>query len=154
MNSLTLFIPGEPVQFDRPGATILYTKSRRPFIHFYDPPDYAEYKKMVRRKALSLLNEKFENWIPLEGALSVDITLYLSRPKTVNRPYPTTTPDIDNLIKSVLDSLNKILWDDDRIIVEIGKVRELYANGCEPGFEITVRPFGQPEFDPVQEALI
>lgn len=57
---------------------------------------------------------------PLDEPLSVNLTFLLSRPPRFHRRfYPDVWCDIDNLTKSTLDGLNKILWKDDRRIVEL-----------------------------------
>lgn len=55
----------------------------------------------------------------MEGALCVEMDFYFTRPKSVKRPYHTVKPDVDNLVKAVLDNGNEILWKDDRQIVQI-----------------------------------
>lgn len=45
-------------------------------------------------------------------------------------------PDIDNLIKSVADCMNGIVWKDDSQIVHIGEVRKVYSDN--PGIEVEV----------------
>jgi len=53
---------------------------------------------------------------------------------------PTTTPDVDNLLKT-LDALNGIVWIDDRQIVE-AIVSKVYSRS--PGLTITVAPIAPP----------
>ena len=48
---------------------------------------------------------------------------------------PTTKPDIDNYVKSVLDASNGMLYHDDNQIVEL-IARKLYAE--EPRVEIRI----------------
>lgn len=43
-----------------------------------------------------------------------------------NEIYPTTKPDTDNIAKSILDSLNKIAYLDDKQVVDL-RVRKRYA---------------------------
>jgi Holliday junction resolvase RusA-like endonuclease len=60
---------------------------------------------------------------PITGALKVSITFYFKRPMSHDQLlYPPTYPkrgDLDNLIKFVLDALNKKLYVDDSQIVSI-----------------------------------
>lgn len=49
---------------------------------------------------------------------------------------PTKKPDIDNLVKSVLDALNGIAWYDDNQIVTLSASKE-YSE--EPHIDLTVR---------------
>ncbi len=163
MKSLTIFIAGDPIPQGRPRGTIIKPKYKPAFIQFYDPPECQKFKDRVARLAKEYLAKTFAKWEPINQPISIEITFFLNRIKIVGGEkkewvlkgtFPATAPDIDNLIKAVTDALNGIIWSDDKNIVEIVRARKLYADGREPGFEITVRPFGQPEFDPIQEALI
>ena len=63
---------------------------------------------------------------PLDGPLIVSIYAWLKKPKSSKLAYPTVKPDADNIAKAVLDSLNGILWFDDKQICEL-TVRKVYA---------------------------
>ena len=58
---------------------------------------------------------------PLEGPLSVRICFFKVKPKSYskNRVYWTQKPDLDNLVKLVLDALNKVFYVDDSQVVEL-----------------------------------
>lgn len=51
--------------------------------------------------------------------LMARMTFQFKKPKTSKRQFPTVRPDLDNLIKSVADALNDMLYDDDQQIVRI-----------------------------------
>jgi len=55
--------------------------------------------------------------------LEVSVIFTLAKPKTVKREQPTVPPDVDKLARS-LDSLTKILWDDDAQIVRMNLVKQ------------------------------
>ena len=81
----------------------------------------------------------YENWIKqcyieqsnklLQGAIRARIEIYYSVPKSYSKrkieaikygiDYPMKKPDCDNVAKIVLDSLNKIAYDDDKQVVEL-----------------------------------
>lgn len=81
----------------------------------------------------------YENWIKqcyieqsnklLQGAIRARIEIYYSVPKSYSKrkieaikddtDYPMKKPDCDNVVKIVLDSLNKIAYDDDKQVVEL-----------------------------------
>jgi Holliday junction resolvase RusA-like endonuclease len=51
---------------------------------------------------------------PLKGAVLVWLEFRLHRPKSVKREIPTVKPDLDKMIRSVLDALTSAhVWDDD-----------------------------------------
>ena len=69
----------------------------------------------------------------------------LRRPRTVRREYPTVPPDLDKLIRAVLDSLSGIAYIDDSQVVEI-IARKSYAE--EPGLDISISPYGVSLLNP------
>jgi len=67
--------------------------------------------------------------IPFEGALKVSLAFIMPIPTSKSKKWkgeamagsvlPTKKPDIDNLAKLVLDSLNGVFWLDDKNVVEL-----------------------------------
>lgn len=59
---------------------------------------------------------------PLSGPINLAVGFSFLRPKSVSqtkRPYMTTKPDLDNLVKLIKDAANGLLWADDSQIIEI-----------------------------------
>jgi len=75
----------------------------------------------------------------ITGAVSINIEFRFKKQKTkiCQRPYHTVKPDIDNLIKTVLDSLNRIAYKDDSQIVEI-KSNKTYIDNDKAGIYISI----------------
>ena len=90
---------------------------------------------------------EYENWIKtcysmkypvlqLTGPLKVKIIVYYEIPKSTskkkqqqmlnNEIFPTVKPDTDNIAKSILDSLNKIVYLDDKQVVKL-EVEKYYS---------------------------
>lgn len=74
----------------------------------------------------------------LECPLAVTLTFVFPRPKYLTwktKPMPRAwminVPDLDNLEKSVLDALNKVVYVDDRQVCKVNKIK-VYASGDEP----------------------
>lgn len=65
---------------------------------------------------------------PASTPVAVDLTFSVARGKTVTRELPTTRPDLDKLVRAVLDALTaaKVLHDDAQV-VEVG-ARKRYAD--------------------------
>ena len=93
-------------------------------------------------------------WVQLDGAASVGLTFYLSRPKShygtgrnvgvlrASAPaYPATQPDIDKLIRSTFDALTTAgVWSDDSQAVDLF-VAKRYADPLNPpGCIVSLRP--------------
>ena len=67
----------------------------------------------------------------------ITIIFIMPRPKTVKRPYPTVAPDLDKLVRGVLDGLTGIAYEDDAQVVEI-HAHKVYGSaiGAEIRLEI------------------
>ena len=85
----------------------------------------------------------YENWIRhcyreqcgemLEGSIKAEIHVYYKIPKSYTKKRvelirqgkerPCKTPDADNIAKVVLDSLNKIAFNDDAQVVELSVIK-------------------------------
>jgi Holliday junction resolvase RusA-like endonuclease len=79
------------------------------------------------------------DWEPIDGPCEVIVSFYMPRPKTVTRPAPSVSPDLDKLCRSVLDSLSDAgVYADDSRVTRLN-ARKIYAQGIEPGASITVK---------------
>ena len=116
---LTIF--GDPVPQGRPR----FTKTG----HAYDPQRSQNYKQLVRFWVTQQL-KKLPKWKPHQNALRVSLTFHLGIPISWSKEKRTRAingeikpivrnGDIDNLVKSILDSCNGLLWVDDCIITDL-----------------------------------
>ena len=71
----------------------------------------------------------------LEGPVRLCVDVYIIKPKSVKREYPTVKPDATNYAKAVEDALNKLIWVDDAQVVD-QRCRKFYGNPSRA--EITV----------------
>lgn len=89
---------------------------------------------------------KFENEIirlarqqfslqPLSGALEVFVQFYFKKAKSNKKINMTQRPDLDNLLKGVLDALNCIVYKDDCQIVRLSAEKSF---SDEPRIEMSV----------------
>lgn len=109
----------EPVPQLRPR-----TSARGGHVRVYDPPKVKQFKSILH----NLVTEQYDK-PPMTGALSVSLLFYrpiqrslsnIERQRRLsNQHKPTVKPDVDNYIKSTLDSLNGVLWEDDSQIVKL-----------------------------------
>lgn len=72
---------------------------------------------------------------PVEGALELDMTFTMPRPRTVTRAYPTVPPDLDKLVRAVLDGLTAIAYRDDSQVTALTARKEY---GEQIGVEIAI----------------
>jgi Holliday junction resolvase RusA-like endonuclease len=75
---------------------------------------------------------------PLSGALSLAITFWLPRPRSVRRESPTTRPDVDKLARCVLDALTGILYADDSQVVELYACKRYALGATSPHVAISL----------------
>ena len=73
--------------------------------------------------------------IPLEGPLHITINFFMKKPKKGNKHFHSSRPDLDNLIKFILDVCNDVLYKDDAQIAQICS-EKIYDD--EPRTEIII----------------
>ena len=113
----------EPIACPRPRVT----RSGR----VYYPVRYQNWIKDMRERLQDL-------HVP-EGALFVDLVFVIKRPKRLrkgDRQYHDRRPDVDNMVKSVLDVLP---IDDDARVVKITASKYYAAYGEDPKIELSIR---------------
>lgn len=100
----------------------------------YTPSKTAEYEKEIRYSYLAVSGGKL---IPAGSYAVVTVDAYFKIPKSytkkkrlacehnINRP--DKKPDIDNILKVVLDALNGVAYEDDKQVVEV-RCRKWYSN--------------------------
>lgn len=114
---LQFSVPGEPRGKGRPR----FTRTG----HAYTDEKTAAYENLIRLA----FDQKYNVWEPAEGAVKVDIIARCTPPKSWSerkkgRAYKdeirkVTKPDCDNIVKAVLDGLNKTAWMDDTQVIDI-----------------------------------
>lgn len=88
----------------------------------------------VWRSAISYSARK-AGAFPKKDAMTITMAFIMQKPKTVKRDYPTVPPDLDKLIRAVLDALTAVAYVDD------SQVCEIYATkgyGLVPGVRIQI----------------
>lgn len=130
MEIISFKIPGVVVAQGRPRASSMGGKVR-----MYDPPKSREYKKYVKDVA-----QYYAPTMPLEGPLSMRIVICREYLKSFTKKQrfqaedgalmPITKPDIDNTAKSIMDSLNGLIYKDDSQIVELVLLKKYAEESC------------------------
>lgn len=134
---MRLFIPGAPVGKGRPRFA-----KRGAHVVAYTPQKTAEYERLIK----TLYNEKYgKPEFAEDDALSVEITAYTPIPTSFSKAKkrdaaaaiirPTKKPDIDNILKAVMDALNGLAYADDKQIVAV-KAIKIYS--AHPGVDIKI----------------
>lgn len=99
----------------------------------YTPTRTKDYESLVEQYFLL----KYPRYKAMEGRAKVTIVAHFEVPKSSNKAQkeqmlgntisPTKKPDIDNIVKIVLDSMNKFAFKDDTQITKID-VEKVYSN--------------------------
>lgn len=63
-------------------------------------------------------------------AVHIEMVFTMPRPKTVTRPEPSVAPDLDKLVRAVLDGLTAVAYRDDGQVTSLTATKEY---GVDPG---------------------
>jgi len=138
------FVPGVPVAQGSKrhlGNGVMVESSKR----------LPSWRHDVRQAAADAFTE------PLGGPVDVEIVAIFDRPKghygtgrnaeILRTSAPRdhiTKPDVDKLVRAILDALTKIAWHDDRQVIDLRILKRYAINGEAgreiPGAQITVSP--------------
>ena len=98
----------------------------------YTPENTKDYEMLIKQ----YFKLKYPRFVPLENRVAVKIIAQFKIPKTVTKKdkalieegllSPTKKPDIDNIVKIILDALNKMAFKDDNQITKI-EVEKVYT---------------------------
>ena len=87
---------------------------------------------------------------PLAGPLRVEVTFVFDRPAYLLKPRSPDDrvrfgkkPDVDNLVKSTFDALNKLLWLDDSQVCSLSVEKEFRARHEQPHVQLSVWRMGE-----------
>ena len=125
----TITVYGEPKAQPRPRAT-----ARGGFARVYNPSTADEWKQAIVDAA------EPGHGGPFLGAVAVEIRFDMPRPKsmrgTEQKPH-TVKPDIDNLVKAVMDALTEAnWWIDDAQVWSLSTSKQYAAKGEPSGVYI------------------
>lgn len=128
---LTVF--GQPVGKGRPR----FTHSG----HAYTPEKTKEYENLVRGTFIS----SYPKAIPLEDAVRAEVVAYYAIPTSYSKKKQQeclyghiqvqSKPDVDNVSKIILDSLNGYAYIDDKQVVELHVIK-MWSH--EPRVEVNI----------------
>lgn len=131
-SEVRFFVQGVPKGQPRPRV---YRQGGKTWAHSQGKA--GEWKNMV--KAVGLQNRPDK---PIEGPVAMQIDFFMARPKRLKKGevgYCPVKPDIDNLVKAVMDSLNDTgIWGDDNQVVELSSSKKYCAEGENPGAQVAI----------------
>jgi len=106
-------------------------------------PKLPAWRKAVSDAVIQAMIDSGDN-SKFDGAVKLEAVFYLTRKKTVTRAYPTVPPDLDKVLRSLMDGITarsksgQILgvWGDDSQVVKL-EVSKKYATG-QSGVAVTI----------------
>jgi Holliday junction resolvase RusA-like endonuclease len=68
----------------------------------------------------------------IDGPIGVALTFFLTKPKSNKSALPIVKPDLDNLVKSTLDAMKKLVYKDDNVITDIQAKKRWCSDRYDP----------------------
>jgi len=146
---IKIHIPIKPHGKERARSRIVQPKGKKAFTTHYTPTKTVDYETEVATYAKMAMD--FNK--PFTGPLIVTI-LFIFEPHAApkwkrelefdGKIGHTMKPDIDNLVKSIFDGCNKIVWTDDCQVTDLlTKKRYQKYGGSEAGIYVLVEELEQ-----------
>lgn len=145
LTDLKLRVQNEVIAKERPQARVVVPKGGgRPFPQFYTPPKTQAWEAHVAEQALlQLRNVEIDGegfTLPIGGKrILASVRFNLTRPKSLAKGvvHAVKKPDIDNLVKGVLDGIvSARIIEDDNLITDLITIKR-YSDGVHPsGVEV------------------
>ncbi|MFN4287546.1 MAG: RusA family crossover junction endodeoxyribonuclease [Brevundimonas sp.] len=133
---VSFHVPGEPRGKGRPRGAVIAGRAR-----FYTDQRTASYENLVTLAAREAVGSE-----PLVTPVAIFVTAWLAIPASASRKAreamarnevrPVKLPDLDNVVKAVLDGCNKVAFMDDKQVVSIS-ASKLYRE--TPGVDVVIR---------------
>ena len=139
MRKIEFFVPGAPVGKGRPRAA-----RRGTGVVMFTPEKTAGYEALVAAAASNAMRAEAGPLFtgPLEAVLEMRIPIPASWSKAhkaaalAGTELPTSKPDIDNVVKAILDACNGVVFRDDAQVVMLVATK---AFSGEPGVRVVIR---------------
>lgn len=129
--SVYFVIPGAPVGKGRPRFA-----RRGNFVSTFTPEKTAIYENLVKVKA----QEAMSGRQMIEGPVKVSLRIVFTTPSRWSQKkkreaidgliLPISKPDIDNVLKGIMDACNKIVFKDDNQAVEVHVAKRYSETPC------------------------
>ena len=136
MSTVAFLVPGQPQGKGRPRVGKVAGHVR-----MFTPPKTESYEALIALFA----HQAMQGRPLIAGPVQVDLWLVYGIPASWSKKkraqaeqgaiWPTTKPDVDNVIKAYCDAINKVVWVDDAQVV---KLRAHKAYGDAPGVQVLV----------------
>ena len=131
------------IEFSLPGKVFT---AKRPRVNTINKQIYSPHKKEITVLKKQIHAQLPLNWRIRKGEVWVEIEAIFRRPKymlkpSINQQPFIRTPDSDNIAKIYLDSMNGLVYEDDRLIAKLF-IFKRYTKPTEPNStKVMIRVF-------------
>ena len=122
----SFFVKGRPV----PQGSLKFIQGR---------PIHARATDLAIWRADIARNAELSGYRPVDGAVKVTCEFIYMKPKTSTRSMPWVKPDLDKLIRAVLDGLTGVAYADD---CQVTIIQASKSYGSAEGVWITIEQLG------------
>lgn len=106
------------IKFTVPGAPVPWARARSKGAQRFTPPEVRAFKQVVRWAVTRAGWHSRRK--PLKVAVIVEVQFFFKKKRAKKQvEVKATRPDLDNLVKCVLDALNGLIFEDDGQVVGI-----------------------------------
>ena len=145
--SIEFFVSGEPIpQGSSKGFPVKRANGKMGVAITHANPRTMDWRQRIATEAQRRNAEVFEGdrfYMPKNNGVNdgvrVVATFYLPKPKSAKKnAVPSKKPDADKLIRSGLDALTGILFEDDSQVIELMVRKRYVKEGEGPGVDVKV----------------
>lgn len=145
---IRFIVPSVPVAQPRPRAVKFGNSARvHEVTHIKTSTGRKQHPIVMFRSTVQMVAAEAFSDSPLEGPLDVSLVFVMPRRNGLiwkTKPMPrlphTKKPDCDNLVKSVFDALNQIVWKDDSQVIRLQVEKWIAAGNEQPHVEVEIKP--------------
>ena len=122
---ITFTVPGDVVGKGRARAV-----RRGKFISHYTPTKTVNYENLVKMAASDAMGDN----LLFQKAVKLDLLILVTPPASWSNKkrmaalqgqiYPTTKPDVDNVLKAICDACNGVVFEDDKQVVHCSAIKK------------------------------
>ena len=103
----------------------------------YTPKKFVDYEREIAKEYLRAGGKKTAN--PVEVEIFIFRELPKSRKKSINSEVDIFKPDIDNIIKIILDGLNGVAYVDDTQVISVKATKADRQRDLKEGIKVKIK---------------
>lgn len=138
-------VSGKAIPKERVRHRIVQPKGGRAFVQAYTPKETRDYEDRVREIARAEWGDAEPSMRPIELQITIHVEIPESWPvwkraaATRGEIVPTGGPDTDNVVKTISDAMNGVVYRDDAQVVTNDAVKLYAPDGRQAWVDVVVR---------------